>query len=275
MNAAAQSPDFFGQYLDQRPAFFAPLRAVEARLMSRARPTEAPALDLGCGDGFFSSLVAGSAFVAGIDPDFKALRSAPCLGVHRIRVAAEAGRLPFRTGHFATIMTNSVLEHIEDLDAALGEASRVLRPGGRVLITTPSHRFGDMLLGTTVLRRLGLIRLSRAYGAWFNGHSRHFHTDGHEVWIPRLAGHGLVVRQWHYYFPAEALHAFDLAHYASLDRLISFRLTGRWDAFQVPALRRLLDRWLRRYDVVDAVEDGAYLFLEAEKPERAEPDTHA
>jgi SAM-dependent methyltransferase len=255
----------FTRYLQERPAFFAPLRAAEARLMMQAHPTQAPALDLGCGDGFFASLVARSPFAAGLDPDLQSLRTAAPPGVHQIRVAAEAGKLPFPTGYFSTVMTNSVLEHIEDLDAAMRDVSRVLRPGGRILITTPSHRFGDLLLGTTIFRRLRLAGLSRAYALWFNRHSRHFHTDSAEVWIRRLDANGFSVMRWHYYFSERALHAFDLAHYASIDRLISFRLTGRWNALRIPAVVRLLGQWLRRYDVSDPVEDGAYLFIEAQK----------
>ena len=257
--------DPFSRYLAERPFFFAPLRSVESKLMAAAGATSAPALDLGCGDGFFGSLLPNTPFAAGLDPDLESLLASTCPGAHRIRVAAEAGRMPFGSESFATVMANSVLEHIDDLEPAMSEIHRVLRPGGRLLITTPSHRFAPMLLGTSLFRRFGLSAFSDSYGKWFNRRSRHFHTDSAEVWLSRLNTHGFSARRWHYYFSEDALHAFDLAHYASLDRLISFRLTGKWVSFRMLPFERVFDRWLRPHAVTTPVRDGAYLFLEAVK----------
>jgi SAM-dependent methyltransferase len=47
------------------------------------------------------------------------------------------GRIPFDDAAFEAVVTNQVVEHIEDLDLALAEISRVLRPGGRVLSLFP------------------------------------------------------------------------------------------------------------------------------------------
>jgi len=46
--------------------------------------------------------------------------------------------LPFRDASFDLVMSFDVLEHIRDSDAHLAEVSRVLKPGGRYLIQTPS-----------------------------------------------------------------------------------------------------------------------------------------
>ena len=44
--------------------------------------------------------------------------------------------LPFPDGHFDFVWCRDVVEQVDDLDAALREASRVLRPGGRMLVYT-------------------------------------------------------------------------------------------------------------------------------------------
>lgn len=61
-------------------------------------------------------------------------------GLSRVRlVCACAERLPFATASFARIVAGDVIEHVGDQAATLGEAFRVLRPGGRLVMTTPNR----------------------------------------------------------------------------------------------------------------------------------------
>jgi SAM-dependent methyltransferase len=46
-------------------------------------------------------------------------------------------RLPFVSGCFDTLLALEVLEHVRSPDACLAEAARVLRPGGRLLLSVP------------------------------------------------------------------------------------------------------------------------------------------
>jgi ubiquinone/menaquinone biosynthesis C-methylase UbiE len=46
--------------------------------------------------------------------------------------------LPFPDGHFDFVWCRDVVEQVDDLDAALGEAFRVLNPSGTCLSTRPS-----------------------------------------------------------------------------------------------------------------------------------------
>lgn len=53
-------------------------------------------------------------------------------------VVADVRRLPFRSGAFDGVLSTSTLDHFDDLadiDVALGELARVLRPGGRLVLT--------------------------------------------------------------------------------------------------------------------------------------------
>jgi SAM-dependent methyltransferase len=248
--------DFFRAYLENGTPFAAMLRGAEGALMARAGPFAPPVLDLGCGDGFFASLLADHPFCAGLDPDLSGLRRARRSGAHAALVAGSACRMPFRADSFRTVISNSALEHIPDLEAALGEIRRVLRPQGRVLITVPSDRFAGLLAGA---------RLGRWYGRWFNGHSRHFHTDDAAAWRRRLAGWGFEVQTCHYYFSPAAMRAFDLAHYLSVPRLLSRKLTGQWVVFPRATLNRFYEGWWRRHAEPGPAEDGAYLFIAARK----------
>jgi len=54
-------------------------------------------------------------------------------------VAADATNLPFRSGAFSHTISSEVLEHVEQDQLAVQELARVLKPGGRLVLTFP-HR---------------------------------------------------------------------------------------------------------------------------------------
>ena len=265
--------DYLARHLDEVPPFRALLRSIECRQIEEAGPLSGPLLDLGCGDGHFASMAYCRVPDVGIDPDLVKLRQAAHRGSHLNLVATPAESMPFADASFATVVANCVLEHIPDLDGALREIARVTAPGGRLLFGVPSHRFGDMLFGSSVFRRLALPRLARAYGDWFNGHSRHYHVDAPEVWLRRMAEHGFQVENWRYYVSAAGLRAIDLAHYLSVPRLISYWLTGRWVPLRVPGVNALYDRWLRPHYLAAPPEIGAYIFFYARRRSSSEEDT--
>lgn len=99
------------------------------------------ALELGCGTGIFLEKVApAGARIVGLDlsADLLAkargrLAGAPNVVLHR----GDAEHMPYATSSFDTVYGSSVLHHL-DLDRALGEVFRVLRPGGRCVFAEPN-----------------------------------------------------------------------------------------------------------------------------------------
>ena len=261
--------DYLREHLRQVPAFRALVRSVECRLFEQASEQiggfAEPVLDIGCGDGLFASLAFTKPLFAGIDPNEASLKEARArlpLGAHRHLVAASATGLPFPDQFFSTVVANCVIEHIPDLDGTLAEIFRVLRPGGRFLFGVPSHRFADMLLVSTVCRALGLSRLAKAYGAWFNSHSRHFHTYDPDHWKRLLATHKFQIEHWEYYLTDAAHRAFDVAHYLGIPGLISRKLTGKWVAFPNPLADYLFEKWLRPHYETVPHDEGPYIFFQ-------------
>ena len=116
-------------------------------LLDAVRPGER-ALDLGCGDGTFTAALAqAGAEVVGADVAETALerarRAHPEL---QFVLVPSCGPLPFADNAFELAWASEVIEHVADTARWLSEVRRVLRPGGRLLITTPNHRRLAVLL---------------------------------------------------------------------------------------------------------------------------------
>jgi ubiquinone/menaquinone biosynthesis C-methylase UbiE len=98
-------------------------------------------LDVGCGPGFYVSalldVVGSTGMVIGIDisADMVAMATKRCES--RPNVAfhqASATKLPVEDSSFDAALSVQVLEFIDDVDAALAELHRALRPGGRLVV---------------------------------------------------------------------------------------------------------------------------------------------
>lgn len=136
---------------------------IEAQaLMDLARVTRgARVLELGCGGGGLLRLLRERGAIAvGVDTLDVALNLARERGEWRVtRGATDAalpvtrhtslalidgkGVLPFRADAFDAILGQHIVEHIPDVDAALSEWLRLLKPGGRLALATPNARYPD------------------------------------------------------------------------------------------------------------------------------------
>lgn len=262
-NAFAQPAghDFLWNQLVELPYFRALLRAVESRFYQEL-PIVEPVLDLGSGDGSFAAQTFSRPLDVGLDPWHGPLWESHGRGAHKWLTLANGAHIPFADGAFRTIVSNSVLEHIPDLDPVLAECFRVLSPGGYLLFCSPSDHFTDWLIGAKIA--------GDGYRRLFNRISRHHHCDSPAVWQERLARVGFSVERAWYYFSPRALRALELGHYLGLPNLIWKKLTGRWVPF--PSARnpllRTLDKLLRPMYEEQPPEVGAYLFCVARKAER-------
>jgi ubiquinone/menaquinone biosynthesis C-methylase UbiE len=97
-------------------------------------------LDLGCGDGLLTSTLAErGARAIGVDADRAMLQAASARSArgqgHCPRfVEGRIEQLPFPNGSFDVVVMVAVLCLVADRTGAVGEAARVLRPGGRLVI---------------------------------------------------------------------------------------------------------------------------------------------
>lgn len=88
-------------------------------------------LDVGCHDGYFLSSLEVPVRI-GVDPE-------PMPGAPEVQfVKADGCNLPFKSGQFNAVFALDVIEHIENDAAFAQEISRMLSPGGKIYLTTPS-----------------------------------------------------------------------------------------------------------------------------------------
>ncbi len=219
--------DYLGLQLKDMPYFRAVLRAVECRFY-QDYPLTSPVLDLGCGDGHFATLAFDHKLDVGIDPWAGPVLEAGKRGGYHLAVQGYGDKLPFPDGYFASALSNSVMEHIPELDPVLAEMNRVLQPGGLFLFCVPSHYFLDNLSISTFLDRLGLRGLGDAYRRFFNRISRHHHCDSPEVWQARLEKAGFSIEKWWHYFSPKALHILEWGHYFGLPSWMLRMTLGKW-----------------------------------------------
>ncbi len=88
-----------------------------------------------CPEGAILDIGGGTAHIKESRPD---VVSADILSFPGIDVVADAHRLPFPNGYFAGVVMLDVLHHLERPIEFLKEASRVLKPGGRLAMIEPA-----------------------------------------------------------------------------------------------------------------------------------------
>lgn len=108
------------------------------------------ALEIGCGTGFFllnlrQAGVIEEGAVTDISPGMVevAQRNARGLGFEISGKVADAERLPYDDAQFDLVIGHAVLHHIPDVELAIREALRVLKPGGRLVFCGEPTTKGD------------------------------------------------------------------------------------------------------------------------------------
>jgi SAM-dependent methyltransferase len=94
---------------------------------------EGVVLDIGCGDRWLEPLVAGRGQYVGLD----SLATGAALYGARPSLFGDAASLPFPDRSIDCVVLLEVLEHLEHPREALREIARVLKPGGRLLLSMP------------------------------------------------------------------------------------------------------------------------------------------
>ncbi len=190
-------------------------RAVEiGELMRFGHLLAGLCLDVGCGDGLLTRIIDRHAGPqprtwVGIDPDPAEVALARQLGFYAELMNAPADRIEQPDAHFDCALSNSVLEHIPEVDAVLREVGRVLKPGAPFLVSVPSADFHGCLGGPSAPRR-ALLRQTRAdYLHEIDRRTAHVHYRSEAEWRDGLAAAGFAEVRCSSYFTAPQVRRWE------------------------------------------------------------------
>jgi 2-polyprenyl-3-methyl-5-hydroxy-6-metoxy-1,4-benzoquinol methylase len=228
-------------------------RAQEMSLFLQHRAMmERPLLDFGCGDGSLGAMLF-DAVDYGVDNDAQALAVAKGFPVYKNLVCCTETSIPLAERSVRTIVSNSVLEHVLQLDEILRELTRLLVPRGRLMITVPTLGFKDHLE-----KYFGREESERINVQYY--HRNLMRVDG---WRKRLEAAGLAIEGVRHYQPDWFTYNYRMLRLAgknAFGRVIP-RLHDRlWSRCG----RRLLS-WVRKS--LTQTREGANVFIIARRPE--------
>ncbi|MDP4076706.1 bifunctional 2-polyprenyl-6-hydroxyphenol methylase/3-demethylubiquinol 3-O-methyltransferase UbiG [Acidovorax sp. A1169] len=98
-------------------------------------------LEIGCGPGGNLAMLARHGSLSAMEYAPEARAAAGRLGLCPVEAGGLPEPVPFADGSFDLVCLLDVLEHVEHDDAALARVARLLKPGGRLLLTVPAYQW--------------------------------------------------------------------------------------------------------------------------------------
>ena len=192
-------------------------------------------IDLGCGNGIVGGILARLASLNdlhGVDQDAAARDHALASGYATFTTAELAAIKPMgRVFDYA--ISICVLEHVTGLKGALQNVCLLLKPGGKLIFSTPAPAYRKCLLGYRMRMFFGLRASAKAFALKYDRNSMHINVLSEHEWRHELevAGFDMILADplfsrvqlgfydflnWQIYFPrfycADKLQNFGFRH---------------------------------------------------------------
>ncbi|WP_048331133.1 class I SAM-dependent methyltransferase [Bizionia psychrotolerans] len=104
-------------------------------------------LDLGCGDGRFTAFLGEFADADGLELSTEAVKIANSKHPHVSYFYGDAVDYDFGSNIYDVVVSQEVIEHIEDQEAYISVCYNVLKAGGYLIMTTPNKKVFDHMKG--------------------------------------------------------------------------------------------------------------------------------
>lgn len=223
--------EFLKNYLKEAPVSLAIERTFECEILS-GQKFERPILDIGCGEGLFAYILFDEKIDVGIDPNSKELKRARQHSMYEELINCFGDRIPKPDKAFKTIFSNSVIEHIKDVNPVLAEARRLLADDGSIFLTVPTNNFDKFSILYQLFNKIGLNSVAEKYRMFFNKFWQHFHYYDINGWEEIFRGNNLIIVDVKQYCPAKVCLLNDFFAPFSIFRLFIKKLFNRWYIFK-------------------------------------------
>jgi len=227
----------FFEYFPHVPTALAIKECVRLKRVKEL-PIIGPVLDVGCGDGLFTTLAHPGVDSWGIDiNEREAARAQASRAYQQVICQSITDTRALPANFFSTCIANCSLEHVPDIQAALRTIRASMRQGGIFYLMVPEPRWTETLPLRRALSRVGLDDVGRAYGAALDAQFAHHHLYDAARWGELLteAGFGHVEHEPLGSDGSQA--AFEASLIPSTVGYVTKKATGHW--VLASSLRRL------------------------------------
>lgn len=162
-------------------------------------------LDLGCGDGTTAQIIFSKKIAFGLDNDHQTVKKAKQGKQYRHVLQADAANIPLLADSIDLVFSNSVIEHIKNLDPTLKEVKRILKKDGVFIFTAPNNKF----ISYSIFSWMRIPLLPHLYGFLRNRKFHHYHCYSLKQWTRLLADRGLKIIDSFHYINRQAAEYWD------------------------------------------------------------------
>lgn len=204
------------KYLDERPTFLSVIRAREASLFNSFLPYASKVLDFGCGDGFFTgiSLIGCEQKLdIGLETNSERAIKARKLSIYKEVLVYDGRKIPLNNNSISIVISNSVMEHLSDVETALLEIHRILKRGGIFYVSVMTDRYENNLLGK--------VFLGDIYLKWMRKRAYHKNLLSKNEWENLFIKNGFKIKSSYAYLDRQSTRLLDLLQYLSIPGILT------------------------------------------------------
>jgi SAM-dependent methyltransferase len=260
--------DILFDYMSMAPLALVFERYLECQIYQE-KTFERPVLDLGCGDGLYSYILFDEEIDTGIDPNRKELDRAAELGRYSELIECMGDHISKPDGYYRTIFSNSVLEHIRDLEPVFKEINRLLTQDGRFYMTVPSSNFEQNTAINLLLMKVGLAGFAARYRKFCSVVIwKQYHYKTINEWKSILPNFGFEVVDAFTYDDRSICLLNNFFYPFGIFGKLNKHLFNRWIIF--PAIRRIFIYPVyvlskTKFKINKTTENGGLIFIELKK----------